>query len=105
MKLHEIPSFNHEIKDLSLREQLAARLLQISGDFHTESQIARMSDYSLLNAFETAMAIIGYGTSEASYNDGFNEGALYATKKASEMVSEVFTMKAGELIASSRDFQ
>ena len=80
MKLHEIPHFNHDLRDESLRDQMIARLRQINDGFYTEKEINRMSDYALLCAFEKTMSLIGYSTSADNYNDGFSAGHAVGRK-------------------------
>jgi hypothetical protein len=74
MKLFDIPPFNHEQRDSSLRDQMIARLRQINDGFYTETEINRMSDYALLCAFEISMTRIGHNSSTDQYNAGFTDG-------------------------------
>ena len=74
MKLHEIPHFNYDLRDASLRDQMLARLRQINDGFYTETEINRMSDYALLCAFEISMTRIGHNSSHDQYNAGFTDG-------------------------------
>ncbi len=79
MKLQEIPHFNHDLRDESLRDQMIARLRQINDGFYTETEINRMSDYALLCAFEILMIRIGHNSSHDQYNAGFTDGSNYIT--------------------------
>jgi hypothetical protein len=48
---------------------------------------------------------IGRETAEESFNEGFDAGIAYGMEKVTKSQNETFTMKEGELIASSRDFK
>jgi hypothetical protein len=74
MKLFDIPPFNHEQRDSSLRDQMIARIHQICDGFYTETEMNRMSDYALLCAFEISMTRIGHNSSTDQYNAGFDDG-------------------------------
>jgi hypothetical protein len=107
MKLHEIPCFNREMKDLPLREQLVARIRQIDGGYYRQAELDRMSDYALLCAFEATFSVIADRSIDEWSTEMFDAGIAYGMEKAakSQPQNETFTMKEGELIASSRDFK
>jgi hypothetical protein len=106
MKLYEYPTVNKDLRDLSLREQVEARLRQIDvSRYYSDKSISGMSDYALLTAFEVMVMGIGRETAEESFNEGFDAGIAYGMEKVTKSQNETFTMKEGELIASSRDFK
>jgi hypothetical protein len=89
MKLFDIPPFNHEQRDSSLRDQMIERLRQINDGFYTETEMNRMSDYALLCAFEKTMSLIGYSTSSDNYNDGFSDGHVVGRKYEQNMSNTI----------------
>jgi hypothetical protein len=100
MELHEYPHVNRELKDLSLREQLEARLRQIDVHGYYKS-VKSMSDYALLTAFETTLQGIGYNTADAQYKDGFDAGMNLGRERMLNQINETFHMNAGESVIPS----
>jgi hypothetical protein len=103
MKLYEYPTVNRDLRDLSLREQMEARLRQIDvRRYYSDKSIASMSDYALLTAFEVMVMGIGHDTADESFNEGFDAGIAFAKTfvgKVTKSQNETFIMKEGELIA------
>jgi hypothetical protein len=89
MKLHEYPHVNRELKDLSLREQMEARLRQIDVHGHYKS-VKNMSDYALLTAFEILIMGIGYNTADAEYKDGFDAGMNLGRERMLKQINQQF---------------
>ena len=100
MKLYEYPTVNRDLRDLSLREQMEARLRQIDvRRYYSDKSIASMSDYALLTSFEVILMGIGHDTADESFNEGFDAGIAYGMGKVTKSQNECFIMKEGESIA------
>ena len=89
MKLHEYPHVNRELKDLSLREQMEARLRQL--DVHGfYKSVKNMSDYALLTAFETLIQGIGYNTADDEAEHAFDAGMKYGQERMLKQINQQF---------------
>lgn len=105
MLLHEYPTVNRHLKDVSLREQMESRLRQISGGYYTDTAIAKMSDYGLLTAFEVTILGIGHNSADLESSEAFDAGVKFGQERMLNTINGTFTMKEGNLIASSRDIE
>ena len=91
MNLYEYPKVNMDLKDLSLREQMEARLRQIDvRRYYSDKSIARMSDYALLTTFEVILMRIGHNTSFESFNEGFDAGIKVGQERMLEQINQQF---------------
>jgi hypothetical protein len=85
MKLYDYPKVNRDLKDLSLREQMEARLRQIDvRRYYSDKSIASMSDYALLTSFEVILMGIGHDTADGSFNEGFDAGIKFGQERMLE---------------------
>ena len=65
-------------RNLSLREQVIGRIMQIQPGFHTKEYLQRLPDYAILTALESAITLLA----DRSANDAWNAGFEYALSGA-----------------------
>lgn len=101
MELYQIPCFNRDLRGQSLREQMIARLRQIDGGFHRESELFRMSDYALLCAFEVAFRGIADNTVDSETKAAFDAGMKFGQERLLTKINQTFSMNEGKSVIPS----
>ena len=91
MKLYDYPKVNRELKDLSLREQMEARLRQIDEHrYYSDKSIAGMSDYALLTAFEVMVMGIGNDTADEAAKEAWDGGMKFGQERMLRQINESY---------------